>query len=325
MSSKQVKCGFCKSDSDFWRVSNVDGFFGFDCPICHSYFIKGTLYDRIKVRPIDNALLWCISENIKNNAITLPVTASWHSMHETHLPPLASDIVVRRFENYENVPIHHAQKTNELLKRIAEKIGTSAPFTWVGLDLSDLYLLKMADFKEAVTWLDELIRNRFIETNLSMGIEFKDLEASLTTEGWRHVSTLTNYLKSNTGFIAMSFGYAERNQLESTITDACSSAGWKATAIDRHEYAGGVVDAIIAKINESRFVVADLTEHKNGVYFEAGYAIGKNIPVIFTVKDEETETEKVHFDVKHLNQIRWKDYADLKLKLTNRLKAILPR
>lgn len=321
-----AKCGFCKSEAKFEHVSNVANFYDFNCPICKYYFITHGVYERIKDRPIDNSLLWCISENIKYNASTYPITTSWHSTKEMRLPALASDIVVRRFEHYESVPVPHAEKSDGFLKWIAERIGSQSPFSWVKLELSDYYLLKINGKDEAWTWLSELRTKGLIEIDSPEGNYAPSTPSvHLTTGGWRRVADLMSYRLSNTGFIAMSFGYAERHLLEDALTSSCNDAGWKAQTIDRQEYVGGIVDAIIARINEARFVVADLTEHKNGVYFEAGYALGRGIPVIFTLKDSPDEKEKVHFDVQHLNQIRWKDYDDLKLKLSNRLKAILPR
>ena len=44
--------------------------------------------------------------------------------------------------------------------------------------------------------------------------------------------------------------------------------------IDAKEYAGGVMDEIISEIRRARFVIADCTQQRNGVYFEAGFAIG---------------------------------------------------
>ncbi|MCD6181520.1 MAG: TFIIB-type zinc ribbon-containing protein [Candidatus Cloacimonetes bacterium] len=87
--------------------------------------------------------------------------------------------------------------------------------------------------------------------------------------------------------------------------------------------------------------------NRSGVYYEAGYARGLNIPVIYTcredwfntyilqeikVKDGEKEViekkvmkSEIHFDVNHQNFILWKDGDDLKEKLINRINATINR
>jgi nucleoside 2-deoxyribosyltransferase len=51
--------------------------------------------------------------------------------------------------------------------------------------------------------------------------------------------------------------------------------------VDKAEFNDDITDEIIAGIKECRFVVADLTGYRDGVYFEAGYAKGLGKPVIF--------------------------------------------
>ena len=47
------------------------------------------------------------------------------------------------------------------------------------------------------------------------------------------------------------------------------------------------------RIARAKFVIADLSDSRPNVYLEAGYALGKDVPVIFLAsKDEE-----VHFDI----------------------------
>ncbi|MDC0935459.1 hypothetical protein OAS39_04160 [Pirellulales bacterium] len=77
------------------------------------------------------------------------------------------------------------------------------------------------------------------------------------------------------------------------------------------------MDQIIAEINDSRFVVADLTGARGGVYYEGGYARGHGLPVIWTCHGDWAE--KIQFDVNHINQIRWTDPPELLEKIENRI------
>jgi len=51
----------------------------------------------------------------------------------------------------------------------------------------------------------------------------------------------------------------------------------------------------------------------DGVYFEAGFARGLNIPVIHTCK--EPEFERAHFDTQQLPHLLWSNPAGLRDKL----------
>ena len=79
-------------------------------------------------------------------------------------------------------------------------------------------------------------------------------------------------------------------------------------------------DEIIGKIKSSKIVIADFTGQRNSVYFEAGLAMGLNIPVIWTCKKDEVEN--LSFDTRQYPHILWETKEDLKEKLRNKIKAI---
>ena len=77
----------------------------------------------------------------------------------------------------------------------------------------------------------------------------------------------------------------------------------------------------IAEIRRSRFVVADYTGHRGGVYFEAGFALGLGLTVIPTCRNDEIS--ELHFDIKHLNTLGWQTPAELADKLNKRIRAVI--
>ena len=110
---------------------------------------------------------------------------------------------------------------------------------------------------------------------------------------------------------------AYRKAFEPAINDA----GYLAVRIDFHEHAGDINDEMIVQIKRSRFLVADLTEHRGGVYFEAGYAMGLGLPVILTCQTDHKE--RIHFDLRQFNFIEWNDLAELKRRLTLRVQRVV--
>jgi hypothetical protein len=120
--------------------------------------------------------------------------------------------------------------------------------------------------------------------------------------------------------------YIEEGQTEPTF---------KAVRADTEEYATDINDWIISEIRRSRFMVCDLTGYRGGVYFEAGFAYGLGLPVIYTCRKDWCEAVKeasgkvikegVHFDLNHQNRIEWEEKRldTFRDKLTNRIKAII--
>jgi hypothetical protein len=132
--------------------------------------------------------------------------------------------------------------------------------------------------------------------------------------------TLKERASTHQVFVAMSF-QADLNPIyEQGIFAAILGSGYSALRVDRKEHEGKIDDLIIAEIRRSAFTVADLTNHRGGVYYEAGFAHGLGQRVIFTCRaDSLTEA---HFDIRQYNTIKWESAEDLKRSLQNRILAV---
>lgn len=126
---------------------------------------------------------------------------------------------------------------------------------------------------------------------------------------------------SSIGFVAMWFD----EDLNSIYTDgfeqAVFNAGYNPIRIDKVEHVNKIDDEIIRQINASKFVVADFTGHRGGVYFEAGYAIGMGLPVFWTCRKDHLGD--LHFDIRQFNCIDWESSDDLASRLSTRIEAVL--
>jgi hypothetical protein len=148
----------------------------------------------------------------------------------------------------------------------------------------------------------------------------------LTARGLERIAELERNIvgkESTQAFVAMWFDSSLDKVWKEGFEKACTVAGgYKALRMDLKEHNQKICDAIIAEIRRSRFLVADFTGHRGGVYFEAGYALGLGIPVIWTCREDELV--KSHFDTRQYNHIVWKDEQDLLEKLTRRIEATIP-
>ncbi len=75
------------------------------------------------------------------------------------------------------------------------------------------------------------------------------------------------------------------------------------------------------RFRRSKFVVADYTNQANGVYFEAGFALGLGLCVIPTCHQDQIGT--LHFDIRHLNTLLWQTPEELAAKLQSRIRAVI--
>lgn len=144
----------------------------------------------------------------------------------------------------------------------------------------------------------------------------------ITPKGWAYLESLRQANPdSEKAFVAMWFEPEMEKIYDGFIAKAINGAGYKAIQIGRKEHNNDINDEIIGEIRSSKFVVADFTGNRGGVYYETGFAYGLNIPVIYTCKKDQLKN--VHFDVNHRNIIVWENGEDLYDQLLKRIKATI--
>ncbi|MGO4195686.1 hypothetical protein AB4Z13_10000, partial [Rhizobium sp. YAF28] len=123
--------------------------------------------------------------------------------------------------------------------------------------------------------------------------------------------------------------------VDTHASERCVSKGAPkfALTIDQKEHSNKIDDEIIAEIRRSKFLIADFTcglvgsgegitaIPRGGVYYEAGFAQGLGIPVIWCCREDHIN--HVHFDTRQFNHITWKTPEELREKLKNRISAVL--
>ena len=144
----------------------------------------------------------------------------------------------------------------------------------------------------------------------------------ISPKGWIALEGQANAV-SSVGFVAMWFSDEVRELFNNVIDPAIRDAGYEPLRIDSKEHNNKIDDEIVASIRSARFVVADYTGARGGVYYEAGFAHGLGLPVVFMAKEGTT----IHFDTRQYNTIFWKaeDLADARERLKNRILATLGR
>ena len=149
----------------------------------------------------------------------------------------------------------------------------------------------------------------------------------LTVAGWNAVSDLQHArvgAHPERAFVAMWFDESLDDAYNNGIAPGIRVAGYLPRRMDRIDFVGETIDdRMLAEIRESRFVVADLTGRSPGAYFESGFAMGLDLPVIFTMR--EADLGDCHFDTNHYPVLCWNTPEQLRDLLTNRILAVIGR
>ena len=167
------------------------------------------------------------------------------------------------------------------------------------------------NYLNSVGWLDAQRRGdgRFVGT--------------VTIEGYEEIANADKNTVSTQAFVAMWFDRSMDSVYDNGIEPAIREAGYKPLKINLKPDVVKIDDDIIAGIRKSRFLVADFTQHlkeaRGGVYFEAGFAMGLGIPVIFMCREDCVEY--LHFDTRQYNHIVWENPEQLRVDLLNRIRA----
>jgi len=220
-----------------------------------------------------------------------------------HVPDVSVEAHLR------GITDHILDRAQQKLDEIYAATATSSPGA---LD----YLMSQADKAGLVT---------FHSHEMSDGrTTLRSIE--LTMNGYKHLEKLKDANpNSDQAFVAMWFDDAMNDAWENGFEPAIVDAGYKPMRIDRKEHINKIDDEIIAEIRRSRFVVADFTSEREkprgGVYYEAGFAHGLNIPVIYTCREDCLG--EVHFDTRQFNHLTWNTPEDLRANLAKRISAVL--
>ena len=125
---------------------------------------------------------------------------------------------------------------------------------------------------------------------------------------------------SERAFVAMSFDPKQDVVYDQIIRPSILAAGYFPVRVDRVTHNEKIDDFIISEIRRCRFVVADFTDQKTGVYFEAGFGFGLGRRVIWMC--HKSESKLLHFDTRQFFHILYDDFAKAREDLTNRIEAL---
>jgi hypothetical protein len=301
-----LKCPICKLENQKILNAPEPGKSVVECERCGSYIMH-------------NALLMIEQKKEKYN----PKVISWiRDLHEqgTTPPEITSEILKTIESNLPNyIP---TQKTLMLLKNIARRTRFPGNSVLIVPD-RDYPLAWAVNEEELIYYLKSLIERKLLVTTKGHP-EISELVnvVEITAAGWEFLEKNERVVTiSNQAFVAMSFSRELNSLWTDFIKKGIENAGYSAYRIDVKPHSDRIDTKIMAEIKNSRFLVADVTGQRQGVYFEAGYALGLGLPVIWSCRKDNFKD--VHFDTRQYNHIVWEKPEELKEELYNFICAII--
>ena len=238
------------------------------------------------------------------------------------------------------------KKINQKYELLLKYMYSEKTIEIVHINLNKLYLVLFwcEDIEELNILLSKAVELNHLKL-VSNGIGYK--KYSITYDGKEFVENLGLDNNSNKIFMAFHFTEEMKEEFESTIKQAVfdsSDGKFEAIRVSSSvtDHDTKIDDELIGMIKSSKAVIVDFTGNRTAVYYEAGFAMGLGIPVIWTCKDENIiegeegygkfidnegkERFKKHidllsFDTRQYPHILWKNEEDLYKQVVNRLKA----
>jgi len=294
------------------------------CPICNSetthYSQSG---DRIELTCIrcDRFRISGTASGIINNTFSDTQIANIsHWIVTNDEPTIGSDDL----ENLKTLPTPTVgEKARRLILHIASKHPKPGEFLSIDQNNPKYYsIVGCYDNAELIYILSSYLhKNRnYLET---FSLSNDSVAFKISPEGCAYIESLKDINPdSQIGFIAMWFD-KRMDVFFGEVSQAIIDAGYEPLRIDNKEHNNDINDEIIASIRQSKFVIADFTGQRPGVYFEAGYAKGLGLEVIWLCREDHFKD--IHFDNEHYNFIKWNEneFDRLKERLTNRIIATI--
>jgi hypothetical protein len=335
-----------KQDRQCWLCGNIASSFYdsparahlcLSCETCGTYFVIPSF--KSASASYDSEYHWSDDQKATLSAYCRRNLGTWISIGPGDIERLCA--FVPRYS-----PPERIDRLLQILGERTSKIGKPAQFNVV----ADYPLIVANGWEEAHFILGALIQKRFIDADKVEEKNFTELmahranlarmydkspmasgpvprgpEYTVTMDGWIRIEEIKTSGRSLTQcFVAMAFRKATDFIWESVIEPAIREAGYKPFRIDREQHVNRIDDEIISQIRRSRFMVADFTLQRGGVYFEAGmmHGLGRNV-IWMCHQDELTSDKGLHFDIRQFNFLTYQaGDEETKKRLYERIVAV---
>lgn len=299
-------CPICKLDAKDVRVWDHGERISLECERCGKFTITRTAATIAQSQEIGPKLSAWIRERFESGAEVPEINSDTLKEVQAALPNYRVSekqlLLLRAFERRTAFP---GQSINVVPHY-------DYPLAWASGEKEFLYLLR--------SLIDRgLVRRTDGSADLNDSFVF---QFEITSGGWTFLDTHARpAVISDQVFVAMSFSIDLNSAWVDAISPALLKAQFRPYRVDAEPHIDRIDTKIITEIKNSRFLVADVTQQRPGVYFEAGYALGLGLPVFWCVRADDLKN--VHFDTRQYNHIVWESEQQLAEQLYLYVTAII--
>lgn len=313
------KCPICgiEANKEVTRYKTFD-MYSYKCKSCGEYKATELAVDKLKdiceedKAKLSSVLKYRQLQGYEKIHIYLDKTKDENYI-ENHV--LSLENLIKMF------PSHYDDRVNMALKNIAKLSRFGGEFIKVDKNDRNIFICDSPDVNSSYFIIKYLCDLNLIEEEKQDGCYYPK-KIRLTTVGWNKYFELDRKVsESNNAFVAMSFDASLNDIYNNGIKRAIIDAGYNPIRVDAKEYNSKICDEIISSIREAKFIISDVTQQKNGVYFEAGFSMGLGKQVIWMCRKDDVAN--LHFDTRQYNHIVWEDENDIYEKLLLRIKATI--
>lgn len=340
------RCMFCRSKADF-----SDGDQGVKlichCPACGDYGLTDDAYIKFNKDDYSEA---------QKGLIAIHIRDAWEKNgRQMRVGPLSFKDLQAFIKKGRPDPL---ELIDQALIKLDSRLKIIAGVRAV--DIKNDYLwYQCISSEELGNVLKMLVQEGWVQPS---DFSAPQLGLRITVKGYARLRELQRVNQdSRQGFVAMWYADEMKAVYENAIRPAIEfiEAGqdaprFRSVRVDSVEHVNDINDEMIAQIRRSKFLVCDLTGYRGGVYFEAGFAYGLGLPVIYTCRQDWCDAdvfvddrdrpvtelkdshgrwvpikkEGIHFDLAHRSRIVWQgDTADqlgaFRKQLTHRIQAVV--
>ncbi|GHV95772.1 hypothetical protein AGMMS50293_20920 [Spirochaetia bacterium] len=311
-------CGYEKARSQF-NGSSKNGFVNFsedtntfiDCPICGFFDIHGALnfeeFPKIRFYPnLSQDANWKFTEQEKIiNKALLRQAVFELAPKVSHTIPLKVNGTFARevFDRHFPTPIEQVWYLVRFLGDTLQYAGNNYPYTDI---------IHPKQLFSAIAGLNDENVKGTIANAQELGLLYQNpTSLSLTIQGWQKYEELKKGISTSKSiFMAMQFDPEQRHFIDEMLKPLVKKLGFELNLLTDIASKENLIDIKLRNsILDSIMLICDLTHRNNGAYFEAGFAEGNGKPVIYIYEEDsfkDRKTNKIHFDVEHLETYQWK-------------------
>jgi hypothetical protein len=292
--TREFQCHLCGLQS--WPLPESDSdFLGVGCTVCGEYSLHrqlvGLLDDSARER-----LKWRVREATDRGERLAISSDNWKRLSELTVPTVPA-------------------KLTHLLEEVA-RLSLFAG-DWVRLDWFQTLARLKCQVPGEIDYLSRALVERGVLVREHDGV---DPPLQVTAKGWEALAPIGGAGVPGLCFVAMGFAPGLNEAYDVGIRPAIEiDCGLRAMRLDREEHNDQITDRILAGIRSAQVVIADVTEHRQNVYYETGFAEGLGRVVIRTCQAQSFSD--VPFDTRQFSHVVWDTPEDLRAKLAARLRA----